>query len=142
MPFVNFVAVPIFYGSAGADFANAYYEGKGVYNRILGNHEVASEAFNISSKIDTIHDIIGGPTYFLLKKAGKREDEAYSIAESAANVSDLLTVFKSPSDILKYVKSVDKGSNVIKSLNALDAVDKTKKIDSEYHKYFDKTKTD
>lgn len=142
VPFVNFVAVPIFYGSAGADFANAYYEGKGVYNRILGNHEVASEAFNISSKIDTIHDIIGGPTYFLLKKAGKREDEAYSIAESAANVSDLLTVFKSPSDILKYVKSVDKGSNVIKSLNALDAVDKTKKIDSEYHKYFDKTKTD
>ena len=135
---VPFAGLPIsvgLYASASADFANAYYEGKGVVYRLSGNHSVADQAFATSSYIDTIHDVVGGPTYLLMKAAGKDEKTAFTAAFYSASGSDLVPIFGSPKGLFEALKNFDKSSRAIRAMELFERVDQAQKAKSMIQQY-------
>ncbi|MFK4488868.1 RHS repeat-associated core domain-containing protein [Bradyrhizobium sp. USDA 336] len=130
--FVPILGPPVTYGlyaSGGADFTNAYYEGRGIVSRLRGDHAAADKAFQTSTYIDTMNDIVGGPVYLGMKAAGQSDEDAFRAAFYSATATDIFSFrLKSAKDVLKVGKEFEEGSRVMKTMDRMEQVDKAQKV--------------
>lgn len=108
------------YASAGADYTNAYHAGAGAIDTLRGRHDSAKQHFDTAEQIDTYNDVIGAPTYFVLKKSGMEAEKAYKYANYAATITDFFNPL-SIGKVTKAVKPVAAGSKLEKGLDLIDA---------------------
>lgn len=132
---VPVLGIPVTYGmftSAVGDIATVGFELRGIYSRSVGDHYSAEKYFANAQYLDTLNDIVGGPTYLASKMSGASDSQSFSNAFYAATVSDLFMGGVSPKGAIEAVKHIKAGSHLHRATQILESVDNAGKIKTIY----------